>query len=141
MLMTIDNTKYVEDSLSYDFSLFEERPKKNNIIPLPSPKKQSAILIKLKSLSLASLILFIVLGIAGTVYLRAEINKTEVEIKKMDSKIAEVDSKKISLETKIDTLLSYKNLASVADELGMKKPSADQIKYIRTITEDKTCLN
>lgn len=139
--MTIDNTKYVENTLGYDFSLFEEHPKKNNIIQLPSPKKQPSILIKFKSLSLAFLILFIVLGIAGTVYLRAEINKTEVEIKKMDSKIAEVDSKKISLETKIDTMLSYKNLASVADELGMKKPSADQIKYIRTITEDKTCLN
>lgn len=136
----IDNTKYYNDTLAYDFEMFMEKPKKekpDNIIKMKQAPKR-----KIKAKPKRSPLLFVGIG-AILVYLligiqiRVSINEVNTEINSIKREINELDAEKTVLEMQVEEIISYENISSKATELGMVKASKDQIRYIKINDRDK----
>lgn len=136
----IDNSKYYNDCLAYDFEMFAEHPKKNtvpdNIIKInpktrPKTKTSSGILFKVSVI--ASILFFCF----ANIQLRVATNEINSEINKKKAEIRELEAEKKALEMQFENMISLEALEIKASEIGMRKISKDQIKYIRTVTEDK----
>lgn len=134
----IDNTKYYNAALAYDFEMFMEKPKKerpDNIIKMkPAPKKR----LKPKK----NVFVFIGIGVM-LVYLflniqmRVSINELNGEVYAVQKEIEELEAEKTALEMKIAQTISYENISQRAVELGMVKATKDKIIYIRTNDKNK----
>lgn len=140
----MNNLKYYNDSLAYDFDMFMPKPKKStdtkdNIVVMPK-KKAAARRSAARRLSPAVSVLLaataVLAAICGNLALRLKINEVQAEINDMKSAIAELDSEKTVLEVQLERRISYANLESEAIKLGMKKPDKDDIKYIRVNDTD-----
>lgn len=138
----MDNVKYYNDSLAYDFEMFmpKSAPKKNtrdNIVVMPKTAKQSKsrrrAAARTLSPSVAAVMgaFFVLAALCGNIALRLQINEVNSEINDMKAMIAELDSEKTSLEMEFERRISFANLETQAVELGMKKPSKDDVTYIR----------
>ena len=146
----MDNLKYYNDSLAYDFEMFAPKtsaaPKKNdNIVVMPkkSAKNRRAAATKRLSapMSLIMCAIFVLAGFCGNIALRLEINEVNSEINDMKSAIAELESEKTSLEVEMQRRLSYANLELEAVQLGMTKPDRDNVFYIRVNDKDAAVTN
>lgn len=138
----MDNVKYYNDSLAYDFEMFMPKtaPKettRDNIVVMPkvaqrkkSRRRQAA---RTLSPSVAALMgaVFILAALCGNIALRLQINEVNSEINDMKAMIAELDSEKTALEMEFERKISYENLEVEAVALGMRKPSKDDVTYIR----------
>ena len=138
----MDNLKYYNDSLAYDFDMFmPAQPKKvqnkDNIVVMPSEASKSKKRKRAAVKRLSSPILLIVCAIAvlagfcGNISLRLKINEVNENINKVNSSIAELDSEMVGLEVEMQRRISYSNLELEAVELGMVKPSKENVNYIR----------
>lgn len=153
----MDNVKYYNDSLAYDFEMFMPKtaPKTNtrdNIVVMPktaqkrNAKRRAAARTLSPSVTAIMCAFFILAGLCGNIALRLQINEVNSEINDMKSSIAELDSEKTSLEMELERRISYSNLETEALALGMKKPSKDDVTYIRVnnknavVTSDGTLL-
>ena len=147
----MNNLKYYEDSLAYDFSMFAPAEKaapskKGKIIDIPEEQKKRAIRRKKAASSVSGKIsiilvtLFIIGMLSGNIFLRSQISETEQKITKMENQISLAESKLASVNFKIEQKLSYNNLEEAAMALGMRKLSKSQIVYIRTNQENKAVL-
>lgn len=153
----MDNVKYYNDSLAYDFEMFMPKtaPKTNtrdNIVVMPktaqkrNAKRRAAARTLSPSVMAIMCAFFILAGLCGNIALRLQINEVNSEINDMKSSIAELDSEKTSLEMELERRISYSNLETEALALGMKKPSKDDVTYIRVndknavVTSDGTLL-
>ena len=147
----MNNLKYYEDSLAYDFSMFAPAEKaapskKGKIIDIPEEQKKRAIRRKKAAsgvsgkISIILVTLFIIGMLSGNIFLRSQISETEQKITKMENQISLAESKLASVNFKIEQKLSYNNLEEAATALGMRKLSKSQIVYIRTNQENKAVL-
>ncbi len=146
----MNNLKYYEDSLAYDFSMFapaeKKAPKKGKITPIPETtikraRRNRRAASKLSGKVTAILVTVFVLGmLSGNIYLRSQITETEYEISKLDAEISRADSRLADINFEIEQKLSYNNLEDAAKELGMKKMDKTQIVYLRTNQEDKVVV-
>lgn len=147
----MNNLKYYEDSLAYDFSMFAPAEKaapskKGKIIDIPEEQKKRAIRRKKAASGVSGKIssilvtLFIIGMLSGNIFLRSQISETEQKITKMENQISLAESKLASVNFKIEQKLSYNNLEEAAMALGMRKLSKSQIVYIRTNQENKAVL-
>ena len=147
----MNNLKYYEDSLAYDFSMFAPAEKaapskKGKIIDIPEEQKKRAIRRKKAAsdfsgnISIILVTLFIIGMLSGNIFLRSQISETEQKITKMENQISLAESKLASVNFKIEQKLSYNNLEEAAMALGMRKLSKSQIVYIRTNQENKAVL-
>ena len=147
----MNNLKYYEDSLAYDFSMFAPAEKaapskKGKIIDIPEEQKKRAIRRKKaasgvsRKISIILVTLFIIGMLSGNIFLRSQISETEQKITKMENQISLAESKLASVNFKIEQKLSYNNLEEAAMALGMRKLSKSQIVYIRTNQENKAVL-
>lgn len=136
----MDNLKYYNDSLAYDFEMFMPKTsaapkKKDNIVVMPkaSVKKRRAAATKRMSapVSLVMCAVFVLAGLCGNIALRLEINEVNSEINDVKAAISELDSEKTSLEVEMQRRLSYANLELEAVQLGMTKPDKENVIYIR----------
>ena len=138
----MNNIKYYNDSLAYDFEMFmpkkaETVREKDNIIVMPKKavrskqRRRSAA----RSLSPSVLVImgvfFVLAGLCGNIALRLEINEVNDKINDTKKAIAELDSEKTVLEVELQRRISYSNLELEAVQLGMKKPSKDDVTYIK----------
>lgn len=138
----MNNIKYYNDSLAYDFEMFmpkkaETVREKDNIIVMPKKavrskqRRHSAA----RSLSPSVLVImgvfFVLAGLCGNIALRLEINEVNDKINDTKKAIAELDSEKTVLEVELQRRISYSNLELEAVQLGMKKPSKDDVTYIK----------
>lgn len=137
----MDNLKYYNDSLAYDFDMFmphnTAEKKRDNIVRMPQKnikvraKQKTAV----KSLSVSAFAvmasIFILAGLCGNIFLRLQINEVNSQINDMNTALNELDSEKTSLEVEFDRRISYSNIEVQAAELGMTKRSKDQVNYIR----------
>ena len=135
----LDNTKYYNDTLAYDFEMFMEHPKKekpDNIVKMKvsSKRKERA---KPKSIlifvALGAVLLYCCLGIK----MRVTANEINAEISSVQNQIRELKAEKTRLEMQMEQIISYENISEKAKELGMTKAKSSQIKYIRTETKNK----
>ena len=143
----MNNMKYYNDSLAYDFEMFmpktAERDKaRDNIVVMPkaAERTQKRTRAAAKSLSspmlLIMTVVFILAGHCGNIALRNQINEVNSEINKMKTSINELDSVKTSLEVEMQRRISYSNLELEATQLGMRKMENENVKYIRVNDKD-----
>ena len=138
----MNNLKYYNDSLAYDFDMFmpKEAPKsknRDNIVVMPSRsvkqnKRKAAATRRLSApVTLIICAVFILAGFCGNIALRLEINEVNSEINDIKAAISELDSEKTSREVEMQRRISYANLELEATQLGMKKPEKENVIYIR----------
>ena len=143
----MNNLKYYNDSLAYDFDMFmpKEAPKnspRDNIVVMPSHsqkqnKRKAAASKRLSApVTLIMCALFILAGFCGNIALRLQINEVNSEINDIKASIAELDSEKTSLEVEMQRRISYANLELEATQLGMRKPEKENVTYIRVNDEN-----
>ena len=142
----MNNLKYYNDSLAYDFDMFmpktapEER--RDNIVVMPNKslnnkKRKSAAQRRLSApVTLVMCAVMLLAGLCGNIALRLEINEVNSKINDMKAVINELDSEKTALEVEMQRRVSYANLEFEAVELGMKKPEKENVTYIRVNDED-----
>ena len=138
----MDNLKYYNDSLAYDFEMFmpKSAPKTNtrdNIVVMPKTAKKTKSRRRAAARSLSPSVavimgaVFVLAGLCGNIALRLQINEVNSQINDMKAAIAELDSEKTSLEMEYERRISFANLETKAAEMGMKKPSKEDVVYIR----------
>ena len=136
----MDNLKYYNDSLAYDFEMFmprkEEPVRKDNIVKLPRTKQQSRAkkrAVKRVSTSAFAVMttVFIVVSMCLNIFLRLHINEVNSEINDINTQKKALISEKTSLEVELERLISYSNIEVEAAEIGMQKMDKSQVKYIR----------
>ena len=143
----MDNIKYYNDGLAYDFSMFAPKPQDvsrntDNIVVMPDRNKKYAKRKKAARKAVASPALLIMTavialtGLCGSIAMRLKINEVNTQIKDVKAQIAELDSEKTELEVEMQRRISFANLEGEATELGMKKPEKENVVYIRVNDKD-----
>lgn len=136
----MDNLKYYNDSLAYDFEMFMPRTKENskdNIVKLPQSnvKRKAKRRTAVKAVSVSAFAVmatvFMVAAMCGNIFLRLQINEVNSQINDVKSEINVLESERTSLEVKFERIISYSNIELEAAEIGMQKMDKDQVKYIR----------
>lgn len=141
----MNNVKYYNDSLAYDFEMFMPKPagekrQRDNVVKLPQnrtmAKSRSAARQMSASVFSVMSAVFIMAAVCGNIALRLQINEVNTEVSNMRASISELDSVKTQLEMDFQRKISYKNIEVEAAKLGMKKMSRDQVTYIRVNDKD-----
>ena len=136
----VDNTKYYNDCLAYDFEMFMEKPKKkkpDNIVKMnPASKRKTKTKPKTIPILFIGATVFLVATLFG-IQMRVSINELNSEIYTTQKQINELNAEKTALEMQMEEIISYENISLKATELGMVKASKDQIKYIKINNRDK----
>lgn len=138
----MNNIKYYNDSLAYDFEMFmpkeAKKPQANdNIVVMPKTSKKARARRKAAARHLspvASVVMITVVALCAiccNLSIRLKINEVKAEINDVKSAIAELDSEKTVLEVELQRRISYANLEFEAIQLGMKKPDKDDVTYIK----------
>lgn len=139
----MDNLKYYNDSLAYDFNMFMPSEKRqrsdDNIVRLPKSSKKSKAATRKLSVSAFAVLtaVFVLAGLCGNIFLRLQLNEVNSKINDTKTKIEQMESEKTSLEVELERRISYSNIELEATEMGMQKKDKSQVKYIR-INEDNT---
>ena len=151
----MDNLKYYNDNLAYDFEMFmphsAEPVRKDNIIKLPETGKQKKAktrAVKRVSASAFAVMtaIFMLAAMCGNIFLRLKINEVNSNINDIKSEINELESQKTALEVEMERVVSYSNIELEAAEIGMQKMDKSQVKYIRVndkntaVTKDGTVI-
>ncbi len=141
----MNNAKYYNDSLAYDFELFAPKQKvekQAEIVKMPERKvnKASRRAAKKRVSKTASIIMlgviFVTMICAG-IALRVEISEVNSEIMSAKSQLSALSGEETRIDMQIEELMSYKNIEQAAAELGMKKLDKSQIVYIRVNESNK----
>lgn len=136
----VDNLKYYNDSLAYDFEMFMPRlaepVRKDNIVKLPQTEQQrhtkNRAVKRVSASAFAVMTTFFVLAaMCGNIVLRLQINEVNSKINDVKVEINALESQKTSLEVELERVISYSNIEFEAAEIGMQKMDKDQVKYIR----------
>ena len=141
----MDNMKYYNDSLAYDFEMFAAKPAKkteerDNVVTLPkrNTKKRVRAAKRLSPAMMAVLIMVVVLAaMCANISLRLKINEVSAQITTIKQEINEKKSEKIALEMEMQKRISYDNLELEASQLGMRKMEKDDVVYI-TVNQKNT---
>ncbi len=138
----MDNLKYYNDSLAYDFEMFMPKsntaPKvKENIVVMPEKStgvrkaRRSATKALSNTAFAVMTTVFILAALCGNIALRLQINEVNSQINDIKHSLNELDSERTSLEVEMQRRISYSNVEFEATQMGMQKLSKDQVTYIR----------
>ncbi len=141
----MDNSKYYNQSLAYDFERFTERkPQSNedNIIKMPktakrkkASKRNAASIVSVPAFSvLIGIILFA--SSFGHIFVRLQINEVDTKITNLKAEISAVEGEMTEYEVELERRMSFKNIDVMAMELGMQNREKDQVTYIRVNDKD-----
>ena len=136
----MDNSRYYNDSLAYDFDMFlpKEKPqKKAKIVKMPqTAKKQAArkaaaeaVGSKVKAIAVIGFVLAV---ICANIFLRVRITDVNAQINDVKNEIVELKSEQTRLNVEFENRISFENLEQAAAALGMSKTDKSQVVYIRT---------
>ena len=143
----MNNLKYYNDSLAYDFDMFLPREKataaapkvapKKNIIKLPEKVTRAKRRTKAAHSQLSSSIFAIVstfvlvVALCLNLTLRLKVNELNSQINRTKSELNTLNSESVALQMEYESRVSYANLEKSAASLGMKKLDKDQVVYIK----------
>lgn len=136
----MDNLKYYNHSLAYDYSLFAERQSsahKDNIVKISDKKAQDKKATKKATHNISArfsafaMAFVVVLLICGNLFLRAQITDIKAQTNKVKNNINVLQGELTRLNVEYENIISYQNLEKSATELGMKKMDKSQVVYIR----------
>ena len=133
----MDNSKYYNDSLAYDFDMFLPKEKAVNakIVKMPRKKtlsKARASALVAHKMKTVAVIGFVLAVVCANIFLRARITEINAEISTVKSEITELQSEYTRLNVDFENRISYQNIEQVAKTLGMKKMDKSQVVYIKT---------
>ncbi|MEE0929274.1 MAG: hypothetical protein UIG59_08800 [Acutalibacteraceae bacterium] len=141
----MNNAKYYNDSLAYDFDLF--MPKVENevhadIVKMPKRKiNKSRRKAAGKQVSrVASIVMvgaLLVAMICAGIALRVEISEVNSQILDAKTELASLSGEETRVNMEFEHMMSYKNIEEAAQALGMKKMDKSQIVYIRVNDTNK----
>lgn len=142
----MNNLKYYNDSLAYDFEMFmpkeQRKYNRDNIVVMPqkerkqSKKRRAAAKTLSPAVAIVACIAFVLAGFCANIAMRIKINEINNEINDVKAAVAELDSEQTALEVEFQRRISYINLELEATQLGMKKASKDDVRYIRVNDSD-----
>lgn len=146
--MVINNSKYYNDSLAYDFELFMPKTKTaepEKIVKMPQKtaskkKAKAAAKAKYRVSSVASILMlvaFLVGVVCLNIALRVEISEVNSDIIDAKSELSAVSGEQTRLMVEFERMVSFENLEEAALTLGMKKTDKSQIVYIRINDNNK----
>ncbi len=138
----MNNLKYYNDSMAYDFQLFmpKEKPQEkndDNIIKMPKtvkkPKRKAKAASKRVSESMFAIVATVILvgTLCANLCLRIKVNELNNDINTAKTVLSEKQSEYVDLAMEYENRISFINLEAAATELGMKKLDRDQVVYIR----------
>lgn len=141
----MNNLKYYNDSLAYDFDMFlpreraEAAPKtapKKNVIKLPesvtNAKRKARAKSQISSGLFAIVSTFVlVVALCFNLALRLKVNELNSQINRTKSELNTLKSESVALQMEYESRVSYSNLEKSAASLGMKKLDKDQVVYIK----------
>lgn len=135
----MNNVKYYNDNLAYDFNLFLPRENKraqtdSKVIPVRANKKRAAR----RAASVVSghvtavvVTTFVLFSLFAAIYMRARITEISRDISTVKSEITVLETEKTRLYVELENKISYKNIEEAAQTLGMRKMDNSQVVYIR----------
>lgn len=136
----MDNLKYYNDSLAYDFEMFMPRKaepvRKDNIVKLPQSrvrtraKKRAVKQVSASAFAVMATV-FVLFALCGNIFLRLQINEVNSKINDIKAEINALESERTALEVEFERVISYSNIELEAAEIGMQKMDKDQVKYIQ----------
>ena len=136
----MNNLKYYNDSLAYDlFAPKEKQTPRDNIVVMPNRNSKTGRKAARRlspTVTAIMCVVFVLAGLCGNIALRIKINEVNSQINDYKAQITELDSEKTALEVELQRKISYMNLEVEAMNLGMKKPSKDDVRYIRVNDTD-----
>lgn len=142
----MDNLKYYNDSLAYDFTMFMPRPAEKRteatIVKMPQKAKKQKAMQKAaaRHLSVSAFAVltavFVLAALCGNIFLRLRINEVNSQINDIKTEISTLQSERTSLEVELERVISYSNIEFEATEIGMQKMDKDQVNYIRVNEEN-----
>ena len=141
----MNNSKYYNDSLAYDFAMFMPKEKtepRAQIVKMPKRKVNTASLKKArKSVSRTASILLLgalfVAMICAGIALRVEISEVNSQIVDAKTELSALSGEETRLNMEYEKLLSYKNIEEAAQNMGMRKMDKRQIIYINVNNTNK----
>ncbi len=141
----MNNAKYYNDSLAYDFELFMPKTQHSpraEIVKMPKKKVNKAVRRQArrevsKTASIIMIGLFLVSMILAGIALRVEISEVNSEIIKAKHELAALSGEETRIDMEFEQMMSYKNIEEAAKALGMRKMDKSQIVYIRVNNTNK----
>lgn len=142
----MNNLKYYNDSLAYDFDMFmprekvevlPEQPQKQNIIKMPrsnsNANRKARSAVKRISSAMFAIVASAVMvtALCFNIGLRIKVNELNSHINRAKTQLNTLNSECVALQMEYERRVSYANLEMEAAALGMKKLDKDQVVYIR----------
>lgn len=142
----MNNTKYYNDSLAYDFEMFMPRAKQEEsraqIVRMPKQNTNKAShrrarkqVSKISSIIMVGILL--VSLICANIALRVEISEVSADMVKAKKELSALSGEETRLSMQLENLVSYKNIEEAALAMGMRKMDKSQIVYIRVNDTNK----
>ena len=133
----MDNSRYYNDSLAYDFDMFlpKQKPVKAKIVKMPQKKSASSVRassVVAHRIKVIAVIGFVLAIVCANIFLRARITEVNAEMAAVQTEITELESEYTRLNVEFENRISYQNIEQVARNLGMKKMDKSQVVYIKT---------
>lgn len=142
----MNNTKYYNDSLAYDFELFMPRAKQEEsraqIVRMPKQKSNKASRRRARkqvsrTTSIIMVGVLLVTLICANIALRVEISEVSADTVKAKKELSALSGEETRLNMQLENLVSYKNIEEAALAMGMRKMDKSQIVYIRVNDTNK----
>lgn len=135
----MNNTKYYNDSLAYDFDLFMPKTAESQraeIVKMPQKKVNKASRNAArgrvsKVVSIVAVGTLLVTMICAGIALRVEISEVNSQILDAKSELSALSGEETRINMEIGRLTSFKNIEEEAQAMGMRKMDKSQIVYIR----------
>ena len=148
----MNNVKYYNDSLAYDFNMFMPREtsgaaavsRKENVLTMPKAVSKNKAKAAKATVSLSAFaVMFSIIVLAafcGNIYLRMRVNEVNSQINDIKNEIQVLNTEKTSLQVELERRISYSNIEVEATGIGMQKLDKNQVKYIR-VNDKNTAVN
>ena len=141
----MNNAKYYNDSLAYDFELFmpkTQHSQRAEIVKMPKKKVNKAVRRAArrevsKTASIIMVGLFLVSMILAGIAIRVEISEVNSQIIEAKHELAALSGEETRIDMEFEQMMSYKNIEDAAKALGMRKMDKSQIVYIRVNDTNK----
>lgn len=128
-------------NLAYDLSLFEETPKKRNIVKLPQKSKKRKAKLNLAHAAAVGITCALsVTAVATFVYGQVQLNELTAQINVQQKALNESQSVYTQLQVKSESQMSLSKIENYAvNELGMIKLEPSQIEHVKLPPQGKLC--
>ena len=141
----MNNAKYYNDSLAYDFELFMPKTQHSpraEIVKMPKKRvnkaaRRIARREVSKTVSVIMIGILLVTMICAGIAIRVEISEVNSQIIKAKNELAALSGEETRIDMEFEQMMSYKNIEAAAQEMGMRKIDKSQIVYIRVNDTNK----